>query len=124
MERRPLSWSICNVDQLVRSCLRNVVSMFHVLEQELAWRKTRSQLEGFDALKHSCPIVAVGAEKPLEDQLMMADYFRMLSFLTPSIYSTWLNCTFRRYRWSWRGPFQCKHLHALCSHTCLSFTRL
>ena len=51
--------------------------MFHILEKELNWRKKKGRLEGFETLKASKPVVAVGAEKPLEDQLMLADYFRM-----------------------------------------------
>jgi hypothetical protein len=50
--------------------------MFHVIEKELEWRRNRGQLEGFDTLKTFKPIVAVGAEQPLEDQLLIADYFR------------------------------------------------
>ncbi|ATZ54843.1 hypothetical protein BCIN_11g01660 [Botrytis cinerea B05.10] len=59
----------------VDSCLKNCVALFHVLEQELKWRKERGQLEGFDAMKKSKPIVAVGADHPLEDEMLMADYF-------------------------------------------------
>lgn len=33
--------------------------------------------EGFEALTRSKPFVAVGAERPLGDQTMLADYFRM-----------------------------------------------
>jgi hypothetical protein len=51
--------------------------MFHIIEKELQWRHGKGQLEGFECMKSSKPIIAVGAEKPLEDQLMMADYFRM-----------------------------------------------
>ena len=51
--------------------------MFHVLENEMTWRRERIQVEGFETMKAFTPIVAVGAEMPLEDQLMMADYFRM-----------------------------------------------
>lgn len=58
------------------SCLKNVVAVFHVIEKELEWRRSRSQQEGFDAMKSSRPIVAVGASHPLEDELLMADYFR------------------------------------------------
>jgi hypothetical protein len=57
--------------------LRNVVALFHVIEKELEWRKARGQLEGFEAMKNSKPIVAVGADHPLDDELLMADYFRM-----------------------------------------------
>ncbi len=69
------------------SCLRNVVSMFHVIEKELEWRRKRGQLEGFETLKRYKPIVAIGAEQPLEDQRMMADYFRTCCFtdILPSV---------------------------------------
>jgi hypothetical protein len=59
------------------SCLRNVVSMFHVLEREMQWRREQGRREGFGALRACRPVVAVGAEDPLEDQKMLADYFRM-----------------------------------------------
>ncbi|KAL1885378.1 hypothetical protein Plec18167_000871 [Paecilomyces lecythidis] len=59
----------------VRSCLRNVVSMFHIIDREMRWRKEHGKEEGFGALRASKPIVAVGAEEPLEDQRMLADYF-------------------------------------------------
>ncbi|CAL5871170.1 uncharacterized protein PFLUO_LOCUS5417 [Penicillium psychrofluorescens] len=59
----------------VRNCLRNVVSMFHILEREMLWRRDNGRPEGFGALRASKPIVAVGAEDPLEDQKMLADYF-------------------------------------------------
>lgn len=50
--------------------------MFHVIEKELNWRREQGQLEGFESMKASKPVVAVGAENPLEDQMMMTDYFR------------------------------------------------
>ncbi|KAH8426061.1 putative nucleoside hydrolase [Aspergillus melleus] len=59
----------------VKSCLRNVVSMFHILEREMQWRREQGRPEGFGALRAHPPIVAVGAEDPLEDQKMLADYF-------------------------------------------------
>ncbi|TVY83190.1 Uncharacterized protein LSUE1_G000865 [Lachnellula suecica] len=68
-----LSVTYGNVE--AQSCLRNVVALFHVIEKELEWRKARGQLEGFEAMRSSKPIVAVGAEHPLEDELLMADYF-------------------------------------------------
>ncbi|KAK9635081.1 hypothetical protein V6Z98_002319 [Aspergillus fumigatus] len=59
----------------MKSCLRNVVSMFHILEREMQWRREHGRPEGFGAL-HACrPVIAVGAEDPLEDQKMLADYF-------------------------------------------------
>ena len=53
--------------------------MFHVIDKEMQWRRKHGRLEGFGALKRFKPVVAVGAEKPLNDQMMMADYFRMLN---------------------------------------------
>jgi hypothetical protein len=64
-------------NNLSHSCLRNVVALFHVIEKELEWRKSRGQLEGFETMIASKPIVAVGADHPLEDEILMADYFRM-----------------------------------------------
>jgi len=57
------------------SCLKNVVALFHVIEKELEWRRGRGQLEGFDTMKTFKPLVAVGTTHPLEDELLMADYF-------------------------------------------------
>ncbi|KAH8663022.1 Inosine/uridine-preferring nucleoside hydrolase domain-containing protein [Tricladium varicosporioides] len=68
-----LSVTYGNVE--VQSCLKNVVALFHVIEKELEWRRARGQLEGFGTMLSSKPIVAVGAEHPLEDELLMADYF-------------------------------------------------
>lgn len=66
------------------SCLRNVVSVFHVLEKELEWRKSTGKPEGFGALKANKPIVAVGPDHPLCDEELMADYFRRVpSNLSP-----------------------------------------
>jgi inosine-uridine nucleoside N-ribohydrolase len=62
-----------NVD--VQNCLRNVVSLFHQIDKEMVWRKKMGIPEGFDMLKIKKPLVAVGAEKPLADQVMMADFF-------------------------------------------------
>ncbi|KAL4754980.1 hypothetical protein BDW72DRAFT_85568 [Aspergillus terricola var. indicus] len=59
----------------VKSCLRNVVSMFHILEREMKWRREKGKPEGFDTLRAHPPIVALGAEDPLDDQKMLADYF-------------------------------------------------
>ncbi|KAJ5127053.1 hypothetical protein N7448_007832 [Penicillium atrosanguineum] len=59
----------------VKNCLRNAVSMFHILERETEWRRQNGRPEGFGALRACRPVVAVGAEDPLEDQKMLADYF-------------------------------------------------
>ncbi|KAL3470619.1 Inosine/uridine-preferring nucleoside hydrolase domain-containing protein [Aspergillus californicus] len=68
-----LSLTFGNVE--VKSCLRNVVSMFHILEKEIQWRREQGRPEGFNALRAHRPIVALGAEDPLDDQKMLADYF-------------------------------------------------
>ncbi|KAJ5554071.1 Nucleoside hydrolase [Penicillium frequentans] len=59
----------------VKNCLRNVVSMFHILEREMQWRRDNGKPEGYGTLRAFRPVVAVGAEDPLEDQKMLADYF-------------------------------------------------
>ena len=63
------------------SCLRNVVSMFSVIQQEIEWRKTQGLPPGFKSLEKSQPLVAVGADGPLGDQQRMADYFRNREYL-------------------------------------------
>lgn len=57
--------------------------MFHIIEREMRWRRERGQPEGFGALRAFRPVVAVGAEDPLGDQKMLADYFREFSFPFP-----------------------------------------
>ena len=59
------------------SCLKNVVALFNILEKEIGWRKKHGRPEGFDGITKFKPLVSIGAEEPLEDQLIMADYFRM-----------------------------------------------
>jgi hypothetical protein len=82
-----LTW--LTLANLVRSCLRNVVALFHVIEKELEWRRARGQLEGFGAMLSSKPLVAVGADHPLEDEILMADYFRTV----PSVPSKFIILT-------------------------------
>ncbi|KAM0723218.1 hypothetical protein Q7P37_001418 [Cladosporium fusiforme] len=62
-----------NID--VQNCLRNVVSLFHHIEKEIEWRKANGRPVGFEALTKSKPLVAIGPEHPLADQMLMADYF-------------------------------------------------
>lgn len=57
------------------SCLRNVVALFHVLEKENAWRKASGKPEGFETLKSAKPIVAVGPEHALDEEILAADDF-------------------------------------------------
>ena len=52
--------------------------MFHVIEKEIRWRDDNGRAQGFESLRKFKPIVAVGAERPLADQIVMADYFRKL----------------------------------------------
>ncbi|KAI9368998.1 Inosine/uridine-preferring nucleoside hydrolase domain-containing protein [Aspergillus egyptiacus] len=68
-----ISLTFGNVE--VKSCLRNVISMFHILEKEMQWRREQGRPEGFNTLRAHRPIVALGAEDPLDDQKMLADYF-------------------------------------------------
>lgn len=63
-----------NID--VQNCLRNVVSLFHHIEKEIEWRKANGHPVGFEALTKTKPLVAVGPEHPLADEMLMADYFR------------------------------------------------
>ncbi|KAI4262077.1 MAG: hypothetical protein L6R42_002737 [Xanthoria sp. 1 TBL-2021] len=59
----------------VQDCLRNAVSMFHVIEKEMRWRKEHGRPEGFEALKKSKPVIAVGADEPLGGERMQAAYY-------------------------------------------------
>lgn len=91
--------------------------MFHIIEREMRWRKEHGKEEGFGALHSSKPIVAVGAEEPLEDQRMLADYFRGFSIIL-SLYHRMnvqlMRILIRWHGWSWRHPRECK-LHAAYS---------
>lgn len=50
--------------------------MFHVIENEMAWRKAHGLPAGFEALTRAKPIVAAGAKIPLGKTTLMADYYR------------------------------------------------
>lgn len=58
------------------SCLRNVVSLFHVLEKELDWRQSKARVGAYETMRAFKPIIAVGPEHPLDDEALMADHFR------------------------------------------------
>ncbi|ODM16876.1 hypothetical protein SI65_07841 [Aspergillus cristatus] len=73
VEIQLISLTFGNIE--VRSCLRNAISMFHILEREMQWRREQGLNEGFEALRAFKPVIAVGAEDPLEAQKMLADYF-------------------------------------------------
>ncbi|KAI4112984.1 MAG: hypothetical protein LQ338_008246 [Usnochroma carphineum] len=55
--------------------------MFHVIEKEVQWRKDHGRPEGFDTLKKSKPIVAVGADEPLGGERLRAVYYLLTKFL-------------------------------------------
>ncbi|KAI1209418.1 nucleoside hydrolase [Annulohypoxylon truncatum] len=59
----------------LEACLRNVVAMFHVLDNEMEWRKAQGKPLGFEGLRTYKPIVAVGPEHALEEEILMADNF-------------------------------------------------
>lgn len=63
-----------NID--VQNCLRNVVSLFYHVEKEIAWQQKKGRQLGFDTLRRSRPLVAVGPDHPLADEMLMADFFR------------------------------------------------
>ena len=60
----------------LENCGRNVMGLFKVLHHELEWRKSRGKPLGFEALRAYKPIVALGPEHALEDEILMADNFR------------------------------------------------
>ncbi|TKA75116.1 hypothetical protein B0A55_05021 [Friedmanniomyces simplex] len=62
-----------NID--VQNCLRNVVSLFYHIEKEIAWRQGQGRSTGFDTLRKTKPLVAVGPDHPLNDDMLMADFF-------------------------------------------------
>lgn len=69
----------------LEACLRNVVAMFHVLDNEMEWRKAQGKPLGFEALRTYKPVVAVGPEHALEDEILMADNFRKSTSIDPHV---------------------------------------
>lgn len=61
-------------------CLKNTVAIFQVLDKEMEWRRNNGLEEGFPALKTYKPIIAAGPAHPLEDEELVADYFRESPF--------------------------------------------
>ncbi|KAL2401451.1 hypothetical protein ABEF93_006227 [Exophiala dermatitidis] len=61
-----------NID--VQNCLRNVISLFYHVEKEIRWRESVGRSCGFETLRKSKPVVAVGPEGSLTDNTLMADF--------------------------------------------------
>ncbi|KAF2969707.1 hypothetical protein GQX73_g3810 [Xylaria multiplex] len=59
----------------VEGCLKNVMSLFQVLQKEITWRLSTGRPEGFESLKTFKPIVAIGPEHGLEEELLAEDGF-------------------------------------------------
>ncbi|KAI5805917.1 nucleoside hydrolase [Geopyxis carbonaria] len=59
----------------VSSALRNLISLFHIVDLEQSWRRSQNLPAGFTALTASKPVVAVGASGPIEDATIEYDYF-------------------------------------------------
>lgn len=49
--------------------------MFHVLDEERKWRIANNRPQGFGSLAAFPPVVALGAECPLEQQVLVSDFF-------------------------------------------------
>ena len=57
-------------------CLRNAVSVFHVVQKDIEWRRQNGRPIGFRNLEKTKPIVAIGASDPLDGEEQSADYYR------------------------------------------------
>jgi hypothetical protein len=91
------------------SCLRNIVTTFHVLERELKWRREHGKPAGFDGMTKFKPLVAIGAQEPLLDRVENADYFRE----SPSSFNVMniaLIFVSRWHRRTWWYPYYSKHV--------------
>ena len=64
-----------NVD--VRTCLRNLVAVFHILNKEIQWRKSQGMTPGYEGVTAYKPIISIGANEPLHEVTGPdnADYF-------------------------------------------------
>ena len=63
------------------SCLKNTVSLFHVIDLEQQWRIKNGVEAGFTTLNACRPVVAIGATNPIEGQTHEYDYFRKIRTL-------------------------------------------
>lgn len=93
-----------NID--IQNCLRNVVSLFYHVENEIEWRKAQGLKTGFETLiKGPKPLVALGPDHPLEDEMLMADFFR--KYLA-GMRDGYVLIDRRWQRWAWWNPPQRK----------------
>ena len=62
---------------IIHSCLRNLLSIFHQVEEESKWRVATGHFNPFSkSLMSTKPVIAIGAHQPLEEPLMLGDYYR------------------------------------------------
>ncbi|KAK2616457.1 hypothetical protein QQS21_000699 [Conoideocrella luteorostrata] len=59
----------------VKSCLKNVLGLFRVIDAEIRWRTAQGRPTGFSSLLASKPAIAQGANHPLEEEVLAADHF-------------------------------------------------
>jgi hypothetical protein len=80
-----------------------VVALFHVLEKEMEWRESTGRGQSYGALRAFKPIVAIGAEHALEDEILMADHFRKMFRTQVGSYDADQGRWCRRIAWCSRG---------------------
>lgn len=71
---------LANIKLTSFSCLRNLVTLFGVIEKENSWRKSVGKPKKFQLEPASKPIVALGAEGPIAAIRTLADYYRRSPF--------------------------------------------
>ena len=63
-----------NID--LQNCLRNIISLFHYVNKEIAWGKSIGRSLGFETLLCSNPVVvAIGPQESLAENVAMVDFF-------------------------------------------------
>ncbi|KAI1454142.1 inosine-uridine preferring nucleoside hydrolase [Annulohypoxylon moriforme] len=60
--------SVTHGNVSLQNCLKNTVSLFHVIEKEIEWRESRGEPAGYETFRRFRPIVAVGAENALNEK--------------------------------------------------------
>ncbi|KXJ91782.1 inosine-uridine preferring nucleoside hydrolase [Microdochium bolleyi] len=59
----------------VEKTLKNAVALFHVLDLEMQWREKHGRPLGFESLRTYKPLVAIGPEHALEEEILKEDGF-------------------------------------------------